>query len=115
MRRFAVHRHDEAINGEIGRIFHVRRLRVHHHRHVGLDKGTGVEETNLAAATFFGRTTKNGYSPARPFGDLSKRQTSPEPGGGDHIVTAPVADCGERVVLQTDHHVRSGLTAFGNE
>jgi metal-dependent amidase/aminoacylase/carboxypeptidase family protein len=61
-----------------------------------------LEHQYLAAAAFFGGCAEDLDRDAELVGQRRERETRADRGRGDHVVTAGVADAGERVVLGAD-------------
>ena len=76
--------------------------RVHHEGGLDAVEGAAPGHDDLAAAALLGGRAEHGQAAARRVGDGRRRQRRAQPGGGDHVVTAGVADVGQGVVLAQD-------------
>ena len=75
---------------------------VHHHRRVDAVEGALLDHEDLAAAALLGRGAQDHDPPAELVGEGRGGEPGAEPGGGDDVVAAGVADAREGVVLAED-------------
>ena len=72
---------------------------VDHHRGVDAVEGPGSDHEDLAAAALLGRGAQDHDPSAAAPRPARRRRARAEPGGGDDVVPAGVADAGQGVVL----------------
>ena len=106
---------DQRFVREVRRDLDIRRLGMDHHRNVGVGKRASFEEDDLAATPLLGRRAEDGDASAECFRERRHRQPRPEPGRGDDVVTAAVADVGQCVVLATDDDMGPACPASTHE
>jgi hypothetical protein len=92
------------------------RVWMEHHRGVDFLEDAGTDQTNLSAATFFGRSPDDEYSSRQPVERIGQRDARAGGGGRDQVVPATVAQATERVVLGQERDRRAGpIPPAGNE
>ena len=85
---------------------------MHHHRGVDTVECAGADHQFLAAAFFFRGRSQQANRAAQPVAHCIERKRRAERGRGDQIVSARVADAGQRVVLGQQSHPRARCGAF---
>ena len=80
---------------------------VDHHRCRGVGEGAGIDQIDLPAIHLLGRGSEHGDPDAEVLGDRDQGYPGARGGGGDDVVTAGVANLGQRIQLAADHDLRS--------
>ena len=78
-----------------------------HHGRVHVLEEARVQEVDLAAASFLRRCAQHDDREVEFGGDRGESNARTHRGGRDDVVTARVADVGQRVVLGAEHHVQA--------
>jgi hypothetical protein len=99
VRRLAVERDEQFLDGDAVHGDEVGIGGVHHHRSVDVVEGPLARHQHLAAAALLGGRAHDPHAAARSFGHERSGQPGAQPGGGDDVVPARVAHPGQRVVL----------------
>ncbi len=86
---------------------------VNHHRGVHVIEVARVDEVDLAAAAFLGRSAEQGDREVQLVGDGPQTDGGSEGRRGDDVVAAGVADVGQRVELRAVHDVQVAVAHRG--
>ena len=115
VRRLPVEEDVEVGDGQALHVDLVHGRGVDHHRRVDAIEGAPLEHEDLAAASFLGRGSQHPHRDPQVVGHPGQRRARPDGGGGDHVVTAGVADPRQGVVLGADPDGQRAPARGGDE
>ncbi|CAM5613014.1 hypothetical protein SCYAM73S_08651 [Streptomyces cyaneofuscatus] len=94
----------EGAEGERAEVGQLEGAGVDHHRGVHPVERPGFQEERLARTALLGGCADHSYGQAEFVGVRGEAERRADPGGGDQVVAAGVAEAGQRVVLAGDGH-----------